>query len=68
MICSWKVLWSTVLTFTPIPVDFVKLAITFAYAFLGTGSDALEPNVTVPALARVSERAPVRIARAAPGP
>ena len=49
------------------PVDFVKLANTLAYAFFGTGSDALEPNVTVPARAPASERAPARIARRCAG-
>ena len=33
------------------PVVFVKFAITFAYAFFGTGSEAFQPNVTVPAAA-----------------
>ena len=51
MICSWKVLWSTVLTWTLIPVFFEKAESTAAVAFFGTGSEAFEPNVTVPAAA-----------------
>ncbi len=51
LICSWNVLWSTVLTLTFVPVFAVKALNTFAYAFFGTGSDAFEPKVTVPAAA-----------------
>src|SRR3954453_22634014 len=43
----WNVVWSVVFTLTVLPDFFSYAFITLAYAFLGIGSDPLEPNVTV---------------------
>src|SRR5207237_5910838 len=50
-----KVLWSTVLIDTLVPVFFENAFSTAAVAAFGTGSDAFEPNVTVPASAATSD-------------
>jgi hypothetical protein len=44
LICSWNVLWSTVLTLSFVPVFWVNALKTAAYADFGTGSDAFEPT------------------------
>jgi hypothetical protein len=41
-------LWSTVFTFTWMPDAFVKAFMMFWIAFFGVGSEAFDPNVTVP--------------------
>lgn len=43
---SWKSLWSLVLTLTFLPDFFSYAEKAAAYAFLGTGSEALDPTVT----------------------
>ena len=48
MICSWNVLWSTVLTSTVMPDEVWKPSKTSCSAPLGTGSEAFEPKLTVP--------------------
>ena len=63
-------LWSTVLTSTLVPVFAVKALKTLAYAFFGTGSEAFEPNVTVPAvdLLKIDDARPLAEAPPAESP
>src|SRR5215207_5813101 len=56
---SWKVLWSTVLILTVVPEFALEKASMYALtAPLGTGSDWLEPTVTVPDTAPVGTPEP----------
>jgi hypothetical protein len=48
LICSWNVLWSTVLTLTVPPPAVLYAAKVDSKAFLGTSSEAFEPKVTSP--------------------
>src|SRR5512142_708328 len=51
---SWNVLWSTVFTLTVMPeLAVLKAASTSSSAFFGTGSEALDPSVSVPDAAAV---------------